>query len=163
LSGRVLDVGCGIGDFLVSCPGAVGVDINPFTVGFCRKRGLEAHQVEEGLFPFKTGSLDSAILDNLIEHLDDPQPTFKEVFRVVRPWGRILIGVPGRRGYEVDSSHRRFYDVRGLVELMLQQGCMKRRIFGAPFRSAYLDKHMPQYCLYGVFQAPASAEPEMDS
>ncbi len=34
LRGRVLDVGCGIGDFVAFRPETVGVDINPVTVAW---------------------------------------------------------------------------------------------------------------------------------
>jgi SAM-dependent methyltransferase len=158
LVGRVLDVGCGIGDFLNFYRNAVGVDINPFAVEYCRRQGLEAYQAEAGRFPLESRAFDSAILDNVIEHLEDPAPILKEVLRVLRPRGRILVGIPGRRGYEVDPSHRLFYDAEALAAYMLTNGCMKQRIFGAPFRSRWLDRRMPQYCIYGVFDAPPSAK-----
>ena len=40
VKGRVLDVGCGIGDFVRLTKNAVGIDINPFNVEFCKKMVL---------------------------------------------------------------------------------------------------------------------------
>jgi len=134
------------------------VDINPFTVAFCRSKGLDARLGEEGRYPFDDAVFDSVILDNVLEHLEDPQPTLVEVLRVLRPGGRILIGVPGRKGYALDPSHRHFYDVQALTTLLFDHGCVTRKIFGMPFRSGWLDKNMSQYCVYGVFDALPAGE-----
>ena len=38
--GTVLDVGCGMGQFVKHCHGSKGVDINNDCVEFCQKHGL---------------------------------------------------------------------------------------------------------------------------
>ena len=83
LSGRVLDVGCGIGDMLRFRPNTVGVDINPETITWCRTQGLDAHHMERNRLPFDAGTFDGVILDNVLEHIAAPQPLLAEVRRVL--------------------------------------------------------------------------------
>src|SRR5688500_1395110 len=99
LSGRVLDVGCGIGDLLAARRGSVGVDINPLLVDWCRRRGLEAKVMEDGRIPFADHSFDSATLDNVLEHVLAPTLLLAEIRRVLVPGGTLIVGVPGIRGF----------------------------------------------------------------
>lgn len=151
LSGRVLDVGCGIGDFLHYHKNAVGLDINPHTVHYCLEQGLNAHLLEGERYPLEDGSFDSVVLDNVLEHLEDPVPTLAEIRRILCAVGRLLVGVPGRKGYEADSDHKHFYDAPGLVLTLETAGFGLERLLYAPFPSSWLDLHASQYCLYGVF------------
>jgi SAM-dependent methyltransferase len=153
LSGRVLDVGCGTGDFLASCcPGSIGTDINPLAVEWCRERGLEAVVMEEGCIPFPDNSFDSVVLDNVIEHLSDPMQMLREVCRVLTSRGILVAGVPGIRGYARDPDHKVFYDEAALVEVMAKVGLERTALFHMPIRSSWLRAHVRQYCIYGVFR-----------
>jgi len=157
LQGHVLDVGCGIGDMLAFRPDTVGVDINPHTVAYVRSRGLEAHVMVEGRLPFGDASFDGVVLDNVLEHIADPQPLLGEVRRVLRPGGAFLVGVPGRKGYASDPDHKVFYD-RPLLKSRLEgAGFVVRSFFCMPIPLAMLDTRVSQYCLYGVFHAPRGA------
>jgi SAM-dependent methyltransferase len=152
LLGKTLDVGCGIGDFLAHRPETVGVDINPATVEWCRDQGLDAHLMAPDVLHFADGSFDSAVLDNVLEHLTAPAPLLREIHRVLRPQGTLVVGVPGQRGYTTDPDHKIFYDEAMLVSTPAAAGFALRQIFHTPLRSNWLDVHMRQYCMYGVFQ-----------
>ncbi len=147
LGGSVLDVGCGIGDFLKFMRSAVGVDINPFNVEYCRVRGLTAHLIDKPVYPFGDMSFDSAVLDNVLEHLDDPLPTVREIYRMLRRNGTLIVSVPGRRGFGRDEDHRRFYDEASLVDLLEKSNFVAKEIFHSPFKSALLDKYARMYCV----------------
>ena len=99
LRGHTLDIGCGIGDMLDFRPDTVGVDINARAVKFCRQRGLAAETMEIDRLPFETGSFDSVLMDNVLEHILEPAAILSEIRRVLRPNARFLVGVPGRRGW----------------------------------------------------------------
>ena len=49
VSGRVLDVGCGVGDFMIYRPGTAGVDVSLHAVEWCCQRGLSAKLMEPSL------------------------------------------------------------------------------------------------------------------
>jgi len=152
LCGRVLDVGCGIGDLLRFRTGTVGVDINLATVAWCREEGLDARVMAPDHLPFADADFDGVVLDNVLEHLESPRPLLTEIHRVLRPEGVLIVGVPGRRGYARDPDHKIFYDEDVLVTVMASARMQCERVFHMPLRSAWLDRHMPQYCVYGVFK-----------
>lgn len=155
LEGQVLDVGCGIGDLLRFRPNTVGVDVNPETVAFCQQQGLDARLMPIDVLPFEADSFDRVVLDNVLEHLTAPKPLLAEIARVLRPGGRAVVGVPGSRGYAEDPDHKIFYDERRLIEVFTSAGYQTRAIFHTPLRSAFLERKMRQYCVYGVFEAAA--------
>lgn len=152
LQGDTLDIGCGIGDLLRFWPGMKGVDVNPTTVDFCRSQGLDVSLMPFDELPFPTATFDRLVLDNVLEHLVAPMPLLSEISRVLRPGGRVIVGVPGSRGYAQDPDHKIFYDEPGLINVLNKAGFQARTIFHAPARSAFLERKMRQYCIYGEFE-----------
>ena len=151
LHGRVLDIGCGIGDFLAHRPNTVGVDVNERTVSWCRQQGLEAQTMPFDQIPFESDSFDGAVLDNVLEHIAQPEPLLSETLRVLRSGAVLVVGVPGIRGYQHDDDHKVFYDEEALIRTLSAAGFTKRHVFHMPFRSELLNRRLSQYCVYGVF------------
>lgn len=151
LTGRVLDVGCGIGDFLAYRPNTVGVDVNMYAVYWCQNRGLEARFMMEDHLPFDDSSFDGVVLDNVLEHLSEPTRLLTEIIRVLTPGGRVLVGVPGSLGYTCDADHKIFYNESNLRQVMEDAGMKQQAVFYMPMKWNWLDTRLPQYCLYGVF------------
>lgn len=152
LMGRTLDIGCGIGDMLLHRSNTVGVDINPHTVAFCNARGASAVLMQPDELPFDDAEFDSALMDNVLEHIPQPQRLLSEVRRVLRPGGRVLVGVPGTRGWASDPDHKIFYGDAALGACMSDAGFNAVECFYTPlFQSMWLDRHLRQYCLYGLF------------
>ena len=149
LKGRLLDVGCGIGQMIAFRPNSVGVDVNEFNVNYCQSRGLEVYQMAFDILPFEDASFDSILLDNVLEHIADPLPLLIEMKRVLKKDGHVVIGVPGLRGYISDADHRIFYDEARLEDLADQLGfevCITT--YTPLWQSVLLSQLMRQYCLY---------------
>jgi len=152
MSGVALDVGCGLGDMLGFRANTVGADVNPYAVEYCRSRGFDAHLIEDGRLPFAAASFDTVVLDNVLEHVSRPQPLLDEIRRVLKSGGRMLVGVPGIRGYASDPDHKVFYDEPSLIETLRVAGFASDRVIHVPCRARVLSRMLRQYCLYGVFR-----------
>lgn len=94
----VLDLGCGFdGGFLRrisgKISGGVGVDMS-VDGGFSdRKIKLVNHNLNEPL-PFKDAEFDFVVSLANLEHLEDPQKNINEIYRVLRPGGRLVLTTP---------------------------------------------------------------------
>lgn len=152
LSGKVVDIGCGLGDFLQYRPNTIGVDVNPNTVAWCKSLSLSVVLMDEGRLPFEDDAFDGAVLDNVLEHITDPSQLLTEIKRVVKPDGVLLVGVPGIKGYASDEDHKIFYNEQELINRLNESGFNKSLIFHMPFKLKLLDRWMRQYCIYGVFK-----------
>jgi len=96
---RLLDVGCGTGDYLAGMTGlgwdATGVEFDEAAVAAARRHpGLKvlAGSLADQHFP--DDAFDAITLSNVIEHLPDPLGTFAELKRVLAPAGRLVIITP---------------------------------------------------------------------
>jgi len=151
LVGKTLDVGCGVGNFLDFRIGTTGIDINPYNIRFCQDRGFKETFLVGDEWPFSEASFDSAILDNVLEHLTDPIPLLAQIRTVLKTGGRLIIGVPGPAGYENDADHKVFYTQEKLKSLMETEGFTRIDSFYTPFESTYLEETLSQYCYFAVF------------
>ncbi len=151
LSGRVLDIGCGIGDMVRYRRSTVGVEVNPHAVAFCRDQGLTVQLMQPDDLPFDDCEFDGAILDNVLEHLERPEPLLAEVHRVLKAHGHFVVGVPGERGFRSDADHKRHYPEAELARTVQTAGFELARMFHQPFRSHLLDRHFRYYAVYGLF------------
>lgn len=127
---RILDVGCGTGAnlLLLSKFGdAEGVDISEDALAFCRERGLDkvTHGAAEEL-PYEDGMFDLVTAFDVVEHMDDDVAGLREMRRVLRPGGRVLLFVPTFMflwGVQDDvSNHRRRYRLPELRRVLDQAG-----------------------------------------
>lgn len=151
LDGCVLDVGCGIGDFVKFHNHATGTDINPEVIRFCKMQGLNVFQMNVDKLPFYSDEFDGVLLDNVLEHIKFPKSLLEEVYRVLKPTGTFLVGVPGLKGYKKDPDHKVFYDKKKLVETISAYGFINVKNFYMPVRSDFLNTYLSQYCLYAKF------------
>ena len=159
LKGSTLDVGCGIGDMLAFRALTTGVDINPYAVDYCKNQGLDAQLMQTDLLPFPNKHFDSVLLDNVLEHIEAPNDLLKEIARVLRDNGTLLIGVPGKRGWLSDPDHKRNYNENTLKSCLSDAGFKCQHIFYAPlWKSSFISKHVSSYCIYALFilQSPST-------
>jgi SAM-dependent methyltransferase len=127
---RILDVGCGTGanlKMLADYGNAEGVDISPQAVEFCRERGLDSVKLGAAeQLPYEDDSFELVTALDVIEHLDDDVAGLREIRRVLRRDGRVLLFVPAFMflwGVQDDvSNHRRRYTLPSLVKAVEEAG-----------------------------------------
>lgn len=135
--GRLLDVGCGLGNLLEVARmrgwQATGVDPSPYSVAQAQARGFTAH---EGLLHdvmFDAASFDVVSLMQVVEHLIDPRALLTECKRLLRPGGVMLVETPNpasllarvkreRFNYWIPPVHCVWYTPDALGRLLADSG-----------------------------------------
>lgn len=100
--GRLLDFGSARGTFLAELRNRgygdrwrfEGVDINPDEVRMGQEAGLPVRCVALEDAGFAEATFDAVTAFSVIEHLQDPASVLREISRVLRPGGEVLIIVP---------------------------------------------------------------------
>ena len=117
-SARVLDVGCGVGRLGARFQGrgceTTGIDILRRDLLSARRNTAAAEppttfvQADGGRIPFVDASFDFVACTETLEHAADAALMLRELARVLRPGGRIVVSVPDALPELVASS---FYDL----------------------------------------------------
>lgn len=128
----ILDVGTSTGTNLRLLKGlgyskVTGVDSSPRAVEFCSAKGLGPVELGDVCnLPFPDGSFDIIFATDIIEHVDNDMSALRELNRVLKPSGRVLITVPAFQllwGVQDEvGHHKRRYRLKGLVDKVLAAG-----------------------------------------
>tara|TARA_B110000444_G_scaffold224267_1_gene227335 strand:- start:1616 stop:2239 length:624 start_codon:yes stop_codon:yes gene_type:complete len=101
---RILDVGSGTGDFLsfMKSKGyeVTGVENNPKASLISQKNYIKTH---ESITELPDNSFDLITLWHVLEHLPDPEETFKKTFNLLNHSGYLIIAFPN--AYSLDKEH----------------------------------------------------------
>jgi ubiquinone/menaquinone biosynthesis C-methylase UbiE len=118
---RILDVGCGAGNILEQIPGRSrhGIDLSAYMVKRARERLWDDAQIVQGdaeQLPYADQSFDCVIASSLLSHVLHPEQVLKEVTRVTRIGGRVVISIShedqiekGLRWVKALGLDRRFF------------------------------------------------------
>jgi len=162
----ILDVGCGdgvVGSFLQKKAGVkvIGIDISEEAVKKAREKGIEAKiSSSEEKFPFPDHTFDKVFWGDNIEHLFDPAFTLREIRRVLKQNGKLILSCPNmgywryRISYFLNGSltdtewtglepwewsHIRFFNLKILRDFLFQHDFKKiTKVLGVSERR--LDK-----------------------
>lgn len=98
---RILVDGCGLGLYVRHLAElgyhTIGLDIDFERVRDGRRSGVEQLHVAAGEYlPYPTGSFDAVLSHEVIEHVADDRLAAREMLRVLRPGGRVILFCPNR-------------------------------------------------------------------
>lgn len=170
-SGRLLEVGCGDGDFLLQASrrnfSAEGIDYSPHS---CRKAQAKlgaatpVHQGEISVLADRPAAYDLLVACDVIEHVRRPDSFLQTVHALLQPGGRVFIVTPdldslaarlmGARWLEFKAEHLYYYTRRTLTRQLAQAGFTDIRLFdGTKMLSVdYVTRHFITYPVPGITQ-----------
>lgn len=143
VKGKVLDFGCGKGDFahMVSkyCDSIYGIDCSNTAIDKAKKAYPEINfqiLAEEGRVPYADGFFDAIFMVDVLEHILDTETLFEEASRVLKPGGHLLIAtsqltrlklfiialISLDKYFYPTSPHIRYFTRNSLANLLKQKG-----------------------------------------
>jgi SAM-dependent methyltransferase len=156
---RILEVGCSSGFFLhqliKGLPGHViiGSDYTLPTLNTIAPTVPDVPLLQFDLTrcPLPDQFIDTAILINVLEHIDDDEAAVSQLFRILRPGGAVVIEVPASGTlfdvYDRALMHFRRYDMNRLTTLLTKSGFVidRRSHLGfLVYPAFYLSKRLNQ-------------------
>jgi len=107
---RVLEVGAGDGYCVEVLRKrgyeVVATEISQIRLERMRKKGIEAVYADVNKLPFGDGEFDTVICGEVLEHLDSMGQGLKELERVCKPEGKVIISLPIHPRYDPIDMHR---------------------------------------------------------
>ena len=121
--GPTVDFGCGAGQLLELLPeGSLGLEVNPYLVETLQNRGLNVKLYDPSkdqlaLKDVPEGQFSTLIMSHVLEHFDNATDGLKHILSSCNRLGinRVIIIVPGKKGYAYDKTHKTFVN-RNYVE-----------------------------------------------
>ncbi len=127
--GKILDVGCGPGFLLSALDGrwdCYGVEVSKLAAEQAGAHGrIFRGKLEDAAYPDEY--FDAVVFHHVIEHLEHPQHTLRQIRRILRPGGWLVLGTP-----DFDS------------------GCA--RLFGERYRLLYDRSHVSLFSCESMFR-----------
>ena len=96
LEGRGLEIGVGTGRFAGPLGVDFGIDPAAEMLGYARARGVRVVRAVAEVLPFAPAVFDYALIVTTICFVDDPHAMLREIARVLRPGGKVVIGLIDR-------------------------------------------------------------------
>jgi len=95
---RYLDLGCGTGNFLGTIKGTkalfVGVDFSAEMLKRAKRKAKNLVMADLHHLPFKNSCIDGVVNLNVFYQLDRPKVFIKEVHRILKSGGKVIISTP---------------------------------------------------------------------
>ena len=116
---RVLDVGCGLGDDVLTLArtagatgAAIGIDTNGEFIWRARRRAAASGsratfvRADAHALPFVDGTFDAVRCERTLQHVEDPAAVLHEMARVLRPGGVVAVSEPDWSTLVIDVEPR---------------------------------------------------------
>ena len=118
-SGRLLDVGCGAGFFLEAARQRgyeiSGVDLSPVPAEYVQRRlGLNVSVGSLYDYAAPSMSFDTVTMFQTIEHDPHPSELCKELLRILRPGGVLMVTTPAADGFVARAMGKRWFGYRNV-------------------------------------------------
>lgn len=160
--GKMLDIGCGPGFFLSEAKTqgwrVQGVDLSAWARDTAAKRfNVEVFQGELSAARFPDKSFDAVVMNDVIEHLEDPKSCLREARRVLKNDGVLYLSTPDidsalsrllrARWWGINKYHLNYFSRRTLEKMFAETGFKSARYGSYPrvFSWNYWLKRLEAY------------------
>jgi len=133
----MIEIGCGNGSVLQYLKNKgvniEGGDLFFEALQFCQRRvNVPLYQLNVLNMPFADERYDVVGLFDVIEHIVDDDRVLKEIHRICKPGGRIILTVPANKRlwsyFDVISYHKRRYSKKELYQKIVSAGFVVEKI-----------------------------------
>ena len=155
--GRILDIGAGTGDFLLTAQEngwqTIGLEPSPRAKGIAIKKGISFVGDTKEL---ESHSFDTITMWHVLEHVPDLDAQIKELKRLLKPEGTLIIAVPNYKSF--DAKHYgafwAAYDVpihfwhfskKAIQLLFAKEGMKLQKVLPMKFDSFYVSLLSEKY------------------
>lgn len=154
-SGILFDIGAATGFFLNIAQArgfaVSGVEISKFAADKARQSGLTVHEGSIKDANLEDNSLDVVTMFDVIEHMPEPFSEIKEVYRVLKPGGLVVINTPNGESFlarllktgwhlVVPPEHLYYFSPRNLGRYLSENGfsALYSKAVGKRFTISYI-------------------------
>jgi len=120
---RLLDIGCGNGDFLVGAREAgwqvSGVEPDPKAADAARQRGVDVTVGTVDLLAGESDCFDAITLSHVIEHVHEPKQLLQAVQRLLKPGGIVYIDTPNIQSHGAELFRQNWRGIETPRHLVL--------------------------------------------
>ena len=101
----ILDIGCGDGVFLARIKAEMpdvkvtGIEFNQMAIDKCKAKGINVFNETIESFSAKGHTFDVVTMFQVLEHIQEIKPFLDAAIKVLRPGGKLVIGVPHSNPY----------------------------------------------------------------
>ena len=82
--------------------------------------------------PFQENTIDFLFIIAVLEHVDDPAKAVKDIFRVLKPGGKVYAEVPFCRAYHAVPCDFQRYTISGIEKLFENFRCLEKGVSSGP-------------------------------
>jgi SAM-dependent methyltransferase len=119
-NGRTLNAGCGSRDVSEILKGFGSAEVVNYDIASSEIPGALIGPLEK--MPFETAHFDSILCNAVLEHVEAPEPVMREMIRVLRPGGFLLVVTPFLQPYHAVPGDFRRYTREGMRKLGIENG-----------------------------------------
>jgi len=135
LKGKILDFGCGTGDFMeivknkFSMVEIWGYDISKYAIKLAKDKKLKVFENLNQLIE-QSEKFDLILMLDVIEHLENIHSILEIIYNLLKKEGKVFLTTPNKNskyslfgkenwhGYAIPQYHRIIFSIKGLVKLM---------------------------------------------
>ena len=121
--GTGIEIGTGTGRFSAAFGITIGIEPSKTMAEIAKTRGITIYDTKAEELPFNNNSFDFVLMVTTICFLEDPLQALREIRRILRPTGKIIIGMLDKdsllgKEYEHKKQHSKFYQYALFIQLI---------------------------------------------